>query len=141
MRLRRAISSLALLVAVAAQSGCVQVPERDVFVPPYAAKGCWARLYGAAQFAGPVRQLEGPVFVEALSGSPVIVPGAERIPPQPLFSEMRSVEVGPHARIVAYAEPLFRQPVLEWPPGTRVPDLAALAFHAKAQSFTLRCEA
>lgn len=146
MRLRLEIGKrprfrLALCAALALGGCATGAPERDVFVPPYAEKGCWARLYGAPQFAGAVRQLEGPVYVEALSGSPVTVPGAAEIPPQPLFSEARSLELGPHARLQGYAAPLFRQPSLELAPGARVPDLGEVGFGEKVQSFRLSCAA
>jgi hypothetical protein len=62
-------------------------------------------------FGGPMRQLEGPVFVEALDHSPVLVPGLDKIPPQPQFAEARSLIVGPHARLVGYEHELFRNPV------------------------------
>lgn len=123
------------LVALAA---CQGPPQRDVFVPPYAEKGCWARLYGQPGFAGPVRQLEGPVFVESIGAWMVVVPEMQAGAPQPLFSEVRSVEVGPRARLEGYAAPLFRDPALVLAPGERAADIA---LSEQAQSLTLRCEA
>lgn len=132
-------ASAALLVVLAAcASG---PPERDVFLPPYAEKGCWARLYGQPQYAGAVRQLDGPTFVEALDATTVVVPGIASTPPQPLFSEVRSVVVGPHARLVGYAAPLFQRRDLELAPGARLPDVTQVAFYERVQSFRLECEA
>jgi hypothetical protein len=130
----------ALVVAVAL-SGCNHPPQRDVFIPPYAQKGCWARLYEQPQFAGAMRQLEGPVFIESIGARPVIVPDAEHRPPQPLFSQIGSLVVGPHARLVGYAAPLFREPRLQIPPGAQVPDVSAIGFYDRVESLTLACEA
>ena len=135
MRTPRAVLASLLLTA------CLGPPQRDVFVPPYAEKGCWARFYAEPGFAGPMRQLEGPAFVEALGATEVLAPGIERAPPQPLFSEVRSMLVGPHARIVAYAEPLFGKKVLQLPPGARMDDLGGVSLGERAGSFTMRCDA
>lgn len=132
---------LAVLVLGLA-AGCVNhPPQRDVLVPPYAAKGCWARLYAGTDFAAPMRRLEGPTFVEALGAAPVVVPNMESAPPQPLFRDIASVELGPRASLLGYAEPLFSEPAVAIAPGTRVRDLAALEFHPRVESFELRCEA
>lgn len=122
-------------------AGCSGPPERDVFVPPYAEKGCWARLYAENGFAGDMRQLEGPTFVEALGGTPAIVPNVSESAPQPLFIEVRSLAIGPHAKLRGYADTLFRKPTIALAPGSAVPDVHALAFHERVQSFELLCEA
>lgn len=129
--------------ALLALAACVSTepPQRDVFLPPYADKGCWARLYGEPGFAGPVRQLEGPTFVEALAYTGIVVPDIQRTEPQPLFSEVASVEIGPHARLVGFAEPLFRRPDLRLAPGAKVADMAQVAFYERVRSFRLECEA
>lgn len=112
--------------------------QRDLFLPPYAEKGCWARLYEQAGFDGRMRQLEGPVYAEAVGSSPVIVPDLGSIPPQPLFEEVRSVVVGPHARLQGYGEALFRGAALALAPDSREADID---FGARIKSFTLQCEA
>lgn len=88
-----------------------------------------------------MRELEGPVFVESLAGSPVQVPNSENVPPQPLFTQVKSLQVGPHARIVGFAEPLFRSPTLDFPPGSAVQDLAERGFHERVRSFRMDCAA
>jgi hypothetical protein len=120
-------------------AACSGPPERDVFLPPYAEKGCWARFYAQADFAGPMRQLEGPAFVESIGATPVLVAGIEQTAPQPLFWQVRSLVVGPHARIVGYAETLFRAPSMELPPGMRIADAAAIGFYDRVQSFSMQC--
>jgi hypothetical protein len=127
-----------VVLATLALAGCASLPQRDVFVPPYAEKGCWVRLYGERGFAGPMRQLEGPVFVESIGAWMVTVPNMEAAAPQPLFSQVRSLEVGPHARVTGYAEPLFVKPQLELSPGERTGDIE---LEKRARSLTLRCEA
>ena len=131
-------SALLLLGLVACAS---EPPQRDVFLPPYAEKGCWARLYGEPHYAGPVRQLEGPTFVEALDSTAVVVPDIQSTSPQPLFAEVASVVVGSRARLVGYAAPLFRRQDLELAPGSALPDVSQVAFYEKVRSFTLECEA
>ncbi|HEX6267243.1 MAG TPA: hypothetical protein VFZ81_10140 [Burkholderiales bacterium] len=138
VRARSILQRAAACLAALALAACLGPPQRDVFAPPYAEKGCWARLYGKAGFEEPVRQLEGPVFVESVGEWMAIVPDIESAPPQPLFSEVRSAQVGPHARLEGYAEPLFRRPSLALGPGEQLADIA-LSEHV--QSFTLRCEA
>ena len=133
----KGIAALALAAA-----GCsLGPPQRDFFLPPYAEKGCWAQLYEETGFAGASRVLEGPLMVEALSGSLVWVPDLETIPPQPLFSEVRSLRIGPHARIEGYGETLFRAPTLALPAGAAIADLAAIEFHQRVRSFRMQCEA
>ena len=127
-------------LAVALCAGCSGPPKRDVFVPPYAEKGCWARLYAQNGLAGEMRQLEGPTFVEAMGGAAVVVPNMSQAGPQPLFSETRSIAIGPHAKLRGYADPLFRKPTVDLAPGTTVPDVHALAFHERVQSFEILCE-
>jgi hypothetical protein len=134
---RGRIAALLLALALAACAA----PRRDVFIPPYAEKGCWARLYEQPGFAGPMRQLEGPAFVESLAPDTVAVPDVGEIPPQPLFTQMQSLLLGPHARIIGYGEPLFRAPSVELAPGARVAELSSLAFHERVRSFTMKCEA
>lgn len=132
-------ASALLLIALSACAS--EPPRRDVFVPPYAEKGCWARLYGEPGYAGAMRQLEGPAFVEALDSTTVVVPQIQSTSPQPLFSEVASVVVGPHARLVGYAAPLFRLQDLELAPGAALPDVSQVAFYERVRSFTLECEA
>jgi hypothetical protein len=61
---------LAVLTVVAV-AGCAGPPQRDVLLPPYMDKGCWARLYEQPRFAGAWQQLEGSVFVESITGTPI----------------------------------------------------------------------
>ena len=131
--------SIALLAT--ALVGCHGAPQRDVFVPPYADKGCWTKLYGKAGFGGPVRQLEGPAYVEALAPDFAAAADARNVPPQPLFNEVQSIEVGPHARLTGFTEVLFRgDTALNLAPGTRVDNVSALKFHERVQSFAMECK-
>ena len=137
-KVKTAFACLAALLA----AGCVNhPPQRDVFVPPYAEKGCWARLYAAPGFAGDMRQLEGPIYAEAIHELPLDVPGSAQAPPQPLLSEFKSLRVGPHARIVGFAQTLFREPVTELPAGAERTDLGAQGFHERVQSLAMHCQA
>lgn len=130
-----------LLVAACLIAACSGPPKRDVFIPPYAEKGCWAQFYEQADFGAPMRQVEGPMFVEAIPGSIVLVPDLERIPPQPLFERARSLIVGPNAKLVGYAETLFRGTPTVVDPGTKLPDAAAVGYPQRFLSLTLECKA
>jgi hypothetical protein len=133
----RALIVLAALLLAA----CHGPPKRDVFIPPYAEKGCWAQFYELADFGAPMRQVEGPIYVEAIPGSIVLVPGLEQIPPRPVFEEARSLIVGPNARLVGYSETLFRGTPTVLDPGTKLADAATLGYPRRFASLTLECKA
>jgi hypothetical protein len=88
-----------------------------------------------------MRQLEGPVYAEALHDLPLHAPGGAQARPQPLLSEFKSLRVGPHARIVGFAQPLFREPVMELAAGSERSDVGAQHFHERVQSFVMHCQA
>ena len=133
---RASIVFAAILLAA-----CHGPPERDVFIPPYAEKGCWAQFYELADFGAPMHQVEGPIYVEAIPGSIVLVPDLEQILPQPLFEEARSLIVGPNAKVVGYSETLFRGTPTVLDRGTRVPDAASVGYPQRFFSLTLECKA
>lgn len=130
-----------LLAAACLLAACSGPPKRDVFVPPYAEKGCWAQFYAQVDFGPPMRQVEGPMFVEAIPGSIVLVPDLDRIPPQPLFEKARSLIVGPNATLVGYTETLFRGTATVLDPGTQVRDGGAIDYPGRFVSLTLQCKA
>ena len=131
-----------LLAATLAATACAGPPrESDFFLPPYADKGCWARFYEQADFGGPMRQIEGPTFVEAIPGEVIVVPDMETAGVQPLFVEARSLQVGPHARILGYRETLFRGEATVLGPGTVVRDAAAIGYPQHFASLKLECSA
>jgi hypothetical protein len=130
----------ASLLAASLLAACHGPPERDVFVPPYADKGCWAQFYEAPDFGAPMHQVEGPLFVEAIPGSIILVAHLEQIPPQPLFEEARSLIVGPNARLVGYTETLFRGTPTVLDPGTRVANTASVGYPQRFVSLTLECK-
>ena len=130
-----------IIFAAALLAACHGPPKRDVFIPPYAEKGCWAQFYELADFGAPMRQVEGPIYVEAIPGSIVLVPGLEQIPPRPVFEAARSLIVGPNARLVGYSETLFRGTPTVLDPGTKLADAATLGYPRRFASLTLECKA
>ena len=131
-----------LLAATLAATACAGPPrESDFFLPPYADKGCWARFYEQADFGGPMRQIEGPTFVEAIPGGVIVVPDMETAGVQPLFVEARSLQVGPHARLLGYQEPMFRGDTTVLEAGTMVRDAAGIGYPRVFASLKLQCEA
>ena len=128
-----------VLFAAILLAACHGPPERDVFIPPYAEKGCWAQFYEQADFGAPMYQVEGPIYVEAIPGSIVLVPDLEKVPPQPLFEEARSLIVGPNARLVGYTETLFRGTPTVLDPGTKLANAASMGYPWRFHSLTLEC--
>ena len=131
----------ALLFASCLLAACAAPPQGDLFLPPYAEKGCWARFYEKADFGLPMRQLEGPSFVEAIPSSVVRVPNLEDAGVQPLFAEARSLMVGPRAKLVGYSRTLFRGETTVVDPGTLVRDAGSVGYPKRFASLRLLCEA
>ena len=129
----------ALLATSLLAAACHGPPQRDVFIPPYAEKGCWAQFYGQADFGPPMRQVEGPTYVEAIPGAIVEVAELRGLPPQPLFGEARSLIVGPNARLVGYTETLFRGTPTVLDPGTKLANAASMGYPWRFHSLTLEC--
>jgi hypothetical protein len=140
-RMRTPLTIAVGLVTASFLAACHGPPTRDVFIPPYADKGCWAQFYGQSDFGAPMLQVEGPTFVEAIPGSIVLVPNLEKIPPQPLFENARSLIVGPNAKLVGYTETLFRGTATVVDPGTKVPNAGSLGYPQRFGSLTLECKA
>ena len=132
-----------VVLAASLAAGACSAPlrEADFVLPPYAEKGCWARFYEQADFGEPMRQIEGPTFVEAIPGGVIKVPDQETAGVQPLFVEARSLQVGPHARVLGYRETLFRGEATVLAPGTVVRDAAAIGYPQRFASLKLQCEA
>jgi hypothetical protein len=130
----------AVLLVASLLAACSGPPKRDVFIPPYAEKGCWAQFFEQADFGPPMRQVEGPAYVEAIPGSIIELPQLEQIPPRPLFGNVRSLMVGPNAKLVGYTETLFRGTATVVDPGARVPDAAAVGYPGRFSSLTLECK-
>jgi hypothetical protein len=123
-------------------AACAPRPPGDgIFLPPYAEKGCWARFYEKADFGLPMRQLEGPTFVEAVPATTMQVPDLEEAGVQPLFVEARSLMTGPRAKLTGYSSTLFRGEPTAVEPGTLVRDAARLGYPERFRSMRLDCEA
>lgn len=129
------------LLAASFLTACHGPPVRDVFIPPYAEKGCWAQFYEQPNFGAPMYQAEGPMFVEAIPGTIIMVAELDRIPPQPLFEKARSLIVGPHAKLVGYPETLFRGTPTVLDPGTKISDAASAGYPQRFVSLTVECKA
>jgi hypothetical protein len=121
-------------------AACAAPPQSDVFLPPYAEKGCWARFYEKPDFGLPMRQLEGPSSVEAIPRSAAAVPDMEDAGVQPLFSEVRSLIVGPHAKLIGYSGTLFRGEATVIDRATSARDAASVGYPRFA-SLRMLCEA
>ena len=69
------------------------------------------------------------------------VPDMNRIPPQPLFENARSLIVGPNARLVGYTETLFRGTPTVLDPGTKLPNAASVGYPQRFISLALEHKA
>jgi len=114
---------------------------RAVDAHPGVFLGTGPRHREQAGFGEPMRQIEGPTFVEAIPGGVIVLPDEETAGVQPLFVEARSLQVGPHARLVGYSEPLFHGEATVLGPGTVVLDAAAIGYPQRFASLKLDCEA
>lgn len=109
------------LRAVAAVAACL--------VPDYAAaqaaqdiaSGCFVHAFAREQFRPPVTTYTGPRH-------------------EPLFMEgTSSLIVGPGARLLGFARERYRKQSLDLGPDARVPDIAALGFDRRVDSFKVAC--
>ena len=83
--------------------------------------GCWVHAFQRTQYRPPVTTYTGPSH-------------------EPLFlKHARSLIVGPKARLLGYAEQRYDERTLELGPGARLPDLQAIAFHRRVDSFQVAC--
>lgn len=83
--------------------------------------GCWVHAFERTQFRPPVTTYTGP------SHEPLFIKQAE------------SLIVGPRARLVGYAAGRYAEQTVALGAGTRLPDLAAIGFHKRMDSFQLLC--
>jgi hypothetical protein len=134
---------LALLAgALAAPSAISQAGAQpdDLFLPSHREEGCWVSFFGRRQFRGDSAQLRGRSFIEAFESGPVVEPDLAAVGGQAFLKRVRSLAVGPNARLVGYAEPGFRDQVLTVGPGRNVVDLSVIEFHERVRSLKVFCE-
>ena len=86
-----------------------------------AASGCFVHAFAREQFGPPVTTYTGPRH--------------ERL----FMRDASSVIVGPGARLLGYAGNRYRKESLDLPPDSRVPDLGAIGFDRRVDSFKVVC--
>lgn len=86
-----------------------------------ASSGCFVHAFSREQFRPPVTTYTGPRH-------------------EPLFMrDAGSIIVGPGARLLGYAANRYRNESLDVPPDAHVPDLGALGFDRRVDSFKVVC--
>lgn len=99
-------------------------------------EGCWVRFFEAPDFGQPLGRLAGALYVNSFARPGLI----GRMSEAEFFGRSRSLVVGPEARLIAYAEPGFREELFALEPGREVKDLNALGFPKKAASLKIVCD-
>jgi hypothetical protein len=104
---------------------------------PRAAKheGCWVRFFGDEDFKRPIARVVGALFLNSVFGPGYIDAVSVRDFPR----RVRSLAVGPEARVFVYAEPGFKSEVANLGPDDKVPDLASIGFPKAVGSLKILC--
>ena len=129
----------ACLLGASARAQVTAEPE-NVFPPPQGDEGCWVALFAGENFKPPSARLTGRTFIESFeSGVTVREPDLEHVGGQSFMNEVRSLVVGPHARLVGYAEPRFRKESVTFESGRHVADLSRFRFQERVRSVKVFC--
>ena len=128
--MRAAVALLALAVLPAA-AAVLNPPQLD---PKYG-EGCWVRFFNEPNFERPLGNLAGPMYINSIAGPGLIGEMNE----EEFFRRARSVTVGPEAKLLAYAEPGFRNEIISLEPNREVKDLHAIGFPKKVASLKIVC--
>jgi hypothetical protein len=100
-----------------------------------AREGCWVRFFGEAYFKRPLARVVGTLFLNSVMGPGYIDAVSVRDFPR----RVRSLAVGPDARLFVYAEPGFRSEVAAVGPDDKVPDVGELGFPKSVGSLKILC--
>lgn len=124
----------ALLFALSLPAAAVDLnpPQLD---PKYS-EGCWVRFFDKPGMKEPFGRIAGQLYINSIAPPGLIGNMNE----EEFFRRARSLEVGPEARFVAYAEPGFRKEILDLEPGRELPDLRAIGFPKEVASLKIVCE-
>jgi len=113
------------------------VPLADARNPSAQAReGCWVRFYGEQEYRQPLVRVAGALFLNSVVGPGYIGVLSVRDFPR----RVRSLLVGPEARVFVYAEPGFKTELAEIGPDDKVADLASLGFPKGVGSLKILCE-
>jgi hypothetical protein len=134
-----------LLLATSALSAGGQeigVEADDLFIVPEGRQGCWVSFFENRDFRPPAVQLTGRTFVESFepNAQAVVEPPLQKAGGAEFLQRVQSIVVGPHARLVGFAEAQYSGGrTLELGPGRRVPDVSRLDFHQRVDSLKVFC--
>lgn len=94
-------------------------------------KGCWTRIYDRENYVGDSLTVIGPAALVDMTG-PYGLNWDDRV---------NSIETGPNATVMVYDNEDFRDPVAQFKPGQRVPDLSKrLGFFDEFASIRVDCK-
>ena len=106
--------------------------------PARAAKpgdGCWVRFFGESDFKRPIARVVGNLFLNSVFG-----PGyVDSISVRGFPRRVRSLAVGPEARVFVYAEPGFQSQLASVGPDDKVADVGPLGFPKQIGSLKILC--
>ena len=94
------------------------------------------RFYGEQEYRQPLVRIAGALFLNSLIGPGYIGAVAVREFPR----RVRSLAVGPEARVFVYAEPGFKTETAALGPDDKVANLASLGFPKGVGSLKILCE-
>jgi hypothetical protein len=101
-----------------------------------AREGCWVRFFGEQDFKRPIARVVGALFLNSVMGPGYIDAVSVRDFPR----RVRSLAVGPEARVVVYAEPGFKSELAKLGPDDKVADLGTLGFPKSLGSLKILCQ-
>ena len=127
--LRPALFLLALALPCAAPQAAARSPA------PRPADRCWVKFFGETDFKRPVARVVGNLLLNSVSGPGYIDSVSVREFPR----RVRSLVVGPEARLFIYAEPGFQRELASVGPDDKVADVGPLGFPQQVGSLKILC--
>ena len=98
-------------------------------------EGCWVRFFGDEEFKRPIARVVGALFLNSVFGPGYIDAVSVRDFPR----RVRSLAVGPEARLFVYAEPGFKSEVAAIGPDDKMADLGCIGFPKGVGSLKIIC--
>ena len=127
------VRSALLLLALALPCVAAQAAARSP--APRPPDGCWVRFFGESDFKRPIARVVGNLFLNSVFG-----PGyVDSISVRDFPRRVRSVAVGPDARMFVYAEPGFQNQLASVGPDDKVSDVGPLGFPKQVGSLKILC--
>jgi hypothetical protein len=105
------------------------------YLDPKGGDGCWVHFFEERDFGRSMGRLAGTLYINSVIGPGLI--GTLEV--KEYLRRADSLLVGPEARLIAYAQPGFREVLTSLEPGAQAPDLDALGFPGRVGSLKIAC--